>query len=238
MNGFLRPGAGERPNYNGGMNTSFHADGAQRVVLASNNAGKLREFSALLAPLGLTLVPQGELGVPEADEPHATFLENALAKARHASRLTGLPALADDSGLCVGALGDAPGVYSARYAQLAGGEKSDAANNARLLAELAGKADRRGRYVALLVLVRHADDPQPVVGEGVWQGEIAAEPRGVHGFGYDPYFLIPELGRTAAELDPAEKNRLSHRGRALRQLLARLREQGGVWAAPAACQPA
>jgi len=207
---------------------------AQRVVLASNNAGKLREFSALLAPLGMELLAQGELGVPEIDEPHITFLENALAKARHASRLTGLPALADDSGLCVTTLGDAPGVRSARYAQMAGAEKSDAANNARLVAELNGKTDRRARYVALLVWVRHADDPQPVVGEGVWPGEILIEPRGVNGFGYDPYFWLPEQGKSAAELEPDEKNRLSHRGCALQQLLARLQAQGQAWAAPGA----
>jgi len=205
---------------------------SRRVVLASNNAGKQREFSTLLAPLGLELVPQGSLGVPEADEPHITFLENALAKARHASRLTGLPALADDSGLCVTALGDAPGVHSARYARLPEGAKSDAANNARLVAELINHEDRRARYVALLVWVRHADDPQPVVGEGVWQGEILSEPRGAHGFGYDPHFWLADLGKTAAELPPDEKNRLSHRGRALQQLLARLQEQGEAWAVP------
>ncbi|HYG43992.1 MAG TPA: RdgB/HAM1 family non-canonical purine NTP pyrophosphatase [Bordetella sp.] len=195
-----------------------------RVVLASNNAGKLREFSALFAPLGIELIPQGELGVPEAEEPHVTFVENALAKARHASRLTGLPALADDSGLCVAALDGAPGVYSARYAQLANAaaERSDAANNALLVDKLAGVDDRRAWYVALLVLVRNHDDPQPLIGEGVWHGRIVDAPRGDHGFGYDPYFLLPDLGRTAAELDPAEKNRVSHRARALAQLLDKL----------------
>lgn len=195
-----------------------------RVVLASNNPGKLREFSALFAPLGIALVPQGELGVPEAEEPHVTFVENALAKARHASRLTGLPALADDSGLCVPALGGAPGVYSARYAQLAdpAAERSDAANNALLVRNLAGVADRRASYVALLVLVRTHDDPCPLIGEGLWHGQIVDAPRGLHGFGYDPHFLLPELGRTAAELDPAEKNRVSHRARGLAQLLDRL----------------
>ncbi|MDM9557793.1 RdgB/HAM1 family non-canonical purine NTP pyrophosphatase [Bordetella petrii] len=192
-----------------------------RVVLASNNPGKLREFSALFAPLGIELVPQGELGVPEAEEPHVTFVENALAKARHASRLTGLPALADDSGLCVAALDGAPGVYSARYAQLGNpaAARSDSANNALLVSKLAGVADRRAWYVALLVLVRAHDDPQPLIGEGLWQGEIVDVPRGENGFGYDPHFLLPELGRTAAELEPAEKNRTSHRARALRQLL-------------------
>lgn len=193
-----------------------------KVVLASGNAGKLREFSTLFAPLGITLIPQGELGVPDAPEPHVTFVENALAKARHASRLTGLPALADDSGLCVHALGGAPGVYSARYAALQGGEKSDAANNALLVRNLSGQADRRGHYVAVLVLVRHASDPQPLIAEGVWAGEILDQARGSHGFGYDPHFLLPELGRTAAELSPEEKNRISHRGQALRQLLGRL----------------
>lgn len=196
----------------------------RRVVLASNNPGKLREFSALFAPLGIELIPQGELGVPEAEEPHATFVENALAKARHASQLTGLPALADDSGLCVAALAGAPGVLSARYAQLSdpGAPRSDRANNAKLVADLAAHADRRAWYVALLVLVRRHDDPQPLIGEGVWHGEMIDPPRGDHGFGYDPHFFLPELGRTVAELDPAEKNRVSHRARALQALLAKL----------------
>ncbi|ANN67348.1 RdgB/HAM1 family non-canonical purine NTP pyrophosphatase [Bordetella bronchialis] len=193
-----------------------------RVVLASGNAGKLREFSALFAPLGIALIPQGELGVPDAPEPHCTFLENALEKARHASRLTGLPALADDSGLCVDALAGAPGVYSARYASLNGGEKSDEANNALLIRELAGRTDRRACYVAVLVLVRSADDPRPLVGEGVWYGEIARTPAGGNGFGYDPYFYLPDQGKTAAELAPADKNAVSHRAMALRELLAKL----------------
>lgn len=193
-----------------------------RIVLASNNPGKLREFSALFAPLGITLIPQGELGVPEAPEPHVTFLENALAKARHASSLTGLPAIADDSGLCVTALLDAPGVLSARYAQHAGGEKSDAANNALLVRNLAGVADRRARYIASLVLVVRADDPQPIVGEGVWHGEIIDSPRGANGFGYDAHFYLPDLTLTAAELPPERKNQVSHRSQALAQLLGRL----------------
>ncbi|ARP82050.1 non-canonical purine NTP pyrophosphatase, RdgB/HAM1 family [Bordetella genomosp. 8] len=196
--------------------------GLGRVVLASGNAGKLREFSALFAPLGIELIPQGQLGVPEAPEPHCTFIENALEKARHASRVTGLPALADDSGLCVDALGGAPGVYSARYASMNGGEKSDAANNALLVRELAGQPDRRACYIAVLALVRAADDPRPLLGEGVWYGEIAEAPRGEHGFGYDPYFHLPDLGRTAAELAPAEKNAVSHRAQALRELMAKL----------------
>ena len=196
----------------------------KRVVLASNNAGKLREFSALLGAVGIELIAQGELGVPEAAEPHVTFVENALAKARHASQATGLPALADDSGLCVRALRGAPGVYSARYAQLAGGEKSDAANNARLIADLAGQTDRRAYYFCVLALVNHAADPEPLIAEGRWHGEVIDTPRGANGFGYDPHFLFPTLGRTAAELEPAVKNADSHRGIALRHLLARLKE--------------
>jgi XTP/dITP diphosphohydrolase len=197
-----------------------------KVVLASGNAGKLREFSALFSPLGIQLIPQGELGVADADEPHCTFVENALEKARHASRQTGLPALADDSGLCVGVLGGAPGVYSARFASMAGGEKSDAANNALLVSKLAGQADRSAFYVALLVLVRSADDPCPLIGEGLWHGKIVDAPRGANGFGYDPYFFLPELGQTAAELAPDQKNAVSHRAQALRQLLGKL--QGGA----------
>lgn len=193
--------------------------GFSKVVLASNNAGKLREFSAILSGIGIQMVPQGELGVSEAEEPYATFVENALTKARHASRHTGLPALADDSGLCVDCLDGSPGVYSARYASLNGGEKSDAANNQHLLQTLAGKPSRSASYVAVLVFVRSADDPRPVIAEGVWQGEIALEPAGEHGFGYDPYFYLPDLGKTAAQLAPEEKNRHSHRARALRKLL-------------------
>lgn len=196
-----------------------------RVVLASNNAGKLREFDAMLGAAGIALVPQGEMGVPEADEPHVTFVENALAKARHAARLTGLPALADDSGLCVRALGGEPGVYSARYAQRAGGEKSDAANNAHLVERLRGCADRRGYYFCVLVLVRHADDPEPLIAEGRWYGEILDVPRGANGFGYDPYFFLPDSNATAAQLDPAVKNACSHRAIALAALLARLEEE-------------
>ncbi|PLZ00381.1 non-canonical purine NTP pyrophosphatase, RdgB/HAM1 family [Burkholderia sp. WAC0059] len=199
-------------------------DGLARVVLASNNAGKLREFTALLGAAGIELVPQGDLNVPEADEPHPTFVENALAKARHASKLTGLPALADDSGLCVRALGGAPGVHSARYAQLAGGEKSDAANNARLIGQLRAHADRRAYYYCVLALVRHAEDPEPLIAEGRWHGVVLDAPRGANGFGYDPYFLVPGQNRTAAELEPAVKNAMSHRALALRHLLARLQE--------------
>lgn len=192
----------------------------QTIVLASNNTGKVQEFAGLLAPLGFDVLPQSALNIPEADEPHPTFIENALAKARHASRLTGLPALADDSGICAAALANAPGVHSARYA---GEPKSDTANNRKLVSALAQYADRSAYYYCVLVLMRHANDPQPVIGEGRWDGEIIAEPRGGRGFGYDPYFWLPELGKTAAELDAPEKNRLSHRGKALRQLIEKLR---------------
>lgn len=192
----------------------------QKIVLASNNAKKLKELSALLTPLGIQLIPQGELGVPEAEEPHHTFLENALAKARHAAQLTGLPALADDSGLCVKALGGAPGVQSARYA---GEPKSDTRNNEKLLAALTGVADRRAHFVSLLVLVRHGDDPQPLVAEGEWHGQIIDQYRGEGGFGYDPLFYVPAEKATAAELSAEVKNSLSHRGQAMARLLERLK---------------
>ena len=191
----------------------------QRLILASNNAGKLKEFAQLLGPIGFELHPQGEFDVPEAEEPFGTFVENALAKARHASRLTGLPALADDSGVCVNALGGAPGVYSARFA---GEPKSDARNNQKLVADLAALADKSAYYYCVLVYVRHPDDPQPVIADGRWNGEIIANPRGENGFGYDPHFLIPSLGKTTAELAPDEKNALSHRGQALRALVQKL----------------
>ncbi|MGF6780929.1 RdgB/HAM1 family non-canonical purine NTP pyrophosphatase [Paraburkholderia sp. GAS334] len=200
------------------------ASSLKQVVLASNNAGKLREFAALFETVGIELIPQGRLNVPETEEPHPTFVENALTKARHASKITGLPALADDSGLCVVALRGAPGVYSARYAQLAGGEKSDAANNARLVEQLANEPDRRAYYYCVLALVRHADDPEPLIAEGRWHGEVLGAPRGANGFGYDPYFFLPSLDASAAELEPSVKNATSHRAIALRQLLTRLSE--------------
>ena len=192
----------------------------QRLILASNNAGKLKEFAELLGPIGFELHPQGEFNVPEAEEPFGTFVENALAKARHAARLTGLPALADDSGVCVNALGGAPGVHSARFA---GEPKSDARNNEKLIQELANHADKSAYYYCVLVYVRHADDPQPVIADGVWRGRIIDTPRGANGFGYDPYFLLPDFGRTAAELEPSEKNAVSHRGQALRALVEKLK---------------
>lgn len=200
-----------------------------RLVIASNNPGKLREIGAILAPLAIEVVAQGTLGVAEAEEPHCTFVENALAKARHASRVTGLPALADDSGVCVHALGGEPGVHSARYAaagEAPGRDDQDRRNNDKLLRALAGAADRRAHYCCVIVLVRHADDPQPLIAEGEWHGEILQAPRGQGGFGYDPLFFIPELGKTGAELLPAEKNRVSHRGKALALLVARLRAIG------------
>lgn len=211
------------PAHAGAPGKATHAT-LSRVVLASNNPGKLREFAALFAPLDIELVPQGELGVTEADEPHVTFIENALEKARHAARATGLPAVADDSGLCVPALGGAPGVYSARYAQRAGRDKSDAANNAYLVEQLRGVADRRAYYCCVLALVRHADDPEPIVAEGRWTGEIVDTPRGAHGFGYDPHFFVPALNATAAELEPAAKNAISHRALALQALAGRLEQ--------------
>jgi XTP/dITP diphosphohydrolase len=194
-----------------------------KLVLASNNAKKLKELGEILTPLGWELIPQAQLGVPETDEPHCTFVENALEKARHASRLTGLPALADDSGLCVDAFCGAPGVQSARYAQTTADEpKSDARNNAKLLAELGKRTDRKAHFVAVIVFVRHPDDPQPIIAEGEWHGEILAAERGADGFGYDPLFYVRELDRTSAELSADEKNRRSHRGQALARLVERL----------------
>lgn len=190
-----------------------------RLVLASGNEGKLAEFRRLLAPLGTEVIAQAALGIPEAPEPHITFVENALAKARHASALARLPALADDSGVCVRALAGAPGVQSARYA---GEPRSDARNNAKLIADLAGVADRRAHYVCVLVLVRHAADPEPVIAEGTWHGRIVDVPRGGGGFGYDPHFLDEASGLTGAEMPLAQKNLVSHRGKALRALIGRL----------------
>lgn len=193
----------------------------RKLVLASNNPGKLREFKRLLEPLGFTVIAQGELDIPEAEEPHPTFIENALAKARHASSLSGLPALADDSGVCVDALGGAPGVISARYA---GEPKSDARNNAKLVADLQGVDDRSAHYVAVLVLVRKADDPEPIVVEGRWNGIVIDAPRGTGGFGYDAHFLDPTIGLTGAEMPLEKKNEISHRGKAMRLLIERIRQ--------------
>lgn len=202
----------------------------RRLVLASSNPGKLREYREMLAPLGIEVIPQSELGVPEADEPHETFVENALAKARLASRHTGMPAFADDSGICVEALAGEPGVRSARYADGSGVDApttradQDHRNNQKLVAALHGQANTRAHYYCVVVLIRHAGDPEPLIAEGRWHGEVIASPRGANGFGYDPYFMLPELGRTAAELAPEDKNALSHRGKALRRLVQMLEQ--------------
>ncbi|MEO8312733.1 MAG: RdgB/HAM1 family non-canonical purine NTP pyrophosphatase [Caldimonas sp.] len=206
-----------------------------RLVLASNNAGKLAELAALFAPLGVELVAQGALAIDEADEPHGTFVENALAKARHAAQAAGGAAIADDSGLCVDALGGAPGVASAHFApvkrRVADREGhrrvQDAANNARLLDRLCGVTDRRARFVSTLVALRSAADPEPLIAVGRWYGEVLDAPRGNGGFGYDPLLYLPELGKTVAELDPATKNDVSHRAEAARRMLSLMRE---AWA--------
>jgi len=191
----------------------------QKLVLASNNAGKLKEFSELLAPFEFEVIPQSQFDIPAADEPFDTFLENALAKAKHASQLSGLPALADDSGICVNALGGKPGVRSARYA---GNHANDADNNQKLLQDLVHETDRSAYYICALVMIKSADDHNPITVKARWDGEWIDIPRGNKGFGYDPYFYIPELGKTAAELSSAEKNAFSHRGQALRILIAEL----------------
>lgn len=197
------------------------------IVLASNNVGKLAEFNRLLAPLAVNIVAQSAHDVPPCDEPYHTFIENALHKARHAARHAGLPALADDSGVCVPSLGGAPGVFSARFAQQSG-EVIDASmnvdeqNNRALMGQLQGKPDRRAYYYCVLVLVRHADDPQPMVCDGQWWGEIIPNPLGHNGFGYDPHFYLPEYAMTAAQMDPAQKNAVSHRGQAVLQLIQKL----------------
>lgn len=196
-------------------------ESTNRLVIASNNKGKIAELADLLSPLRLTPIAQGELGVGEAEEPAVTFVENAILKARHAARLTGLPALADDSGLAVDALGGAPGVRSARYA---GESASDADNVRALLQALEGipDAQRTAQFHCVLVYLRHADDPTPVICHGCWPGNILQQPRGESGFGYDPVFLVPETGTSAAELSREEKGRISHRGRALTLLLDQL----------------
>ncbi|MBX9900704.1 MAG: RdgB/HAM1 family non-canonical purine NTP pyrophosphatase [Burkholderiaceae bacterium] len=192
----------------------------QKVVLASNNAGKLKEFFEILAPLGIELYPQSTFHIPDAEEPYPSFLENALTKARHASKLSGLPALADDSGLCINALGGAPGVLSARFA---GEPKSDLRNNQRLIQELSAHSDRSAFYYCVLVFVLSENDPRPVIADGILRGEIIEKGRGTGGFGYDPHFFLPELNKTVAEISAEEKNNISHRGKALRSLLEKLR---------------
>ena len=199
----------------------------KKVVIASGNAGKLREFAALLAAFDFEAVPQAALGVSEAAEPHITFVENALVKARHAAQHTGLPALADDSGICAIALSGAPGVRSARYA---GEPPDDQRNNAKLIAALSEHDDHRAFYYCALVFVTHADDPHPLIATGEWHGEVIASPRGNGGFGYDPYFFLPAMGCTAAELSAEIKNRVSHRGKAMQALAEKL---AGMQSAPA-----
>ena len=194
-----------------------------QLVIASGNAGKLREIARILSPFGIEAVPQSQFNVPDCPEPYVTFVENCLAKARHASLHSGLPALADDSGICVDALGGAPGVMSARFA---GEPKSDDRNNQKLIADLANETNRRAHYTCVMVYVRHPDDPEPIISEGRWHGEIIDTPRGEGGFGYDPYFLVPQFGKTGAELDQDTKNDISHRGLALRDLVSKLKQLG------------
>jgi XTP/dITP diphosphohydrolase len=193
----------------------------QKLVIASNNQGKLREIGAILGPLGFEALPQSAFNIPEAEEPYCTFIENCLTKARHASAHSGLPALADDSGICVDALNGAPGVYSARFA---GEPKSDQRNNEKLIELLQGQPNRKAHYYCVIVLVRWPEDPQPIIAEGAWHGEIIDTPRGDGGFGYDPYFLVPEYGQTGAELAMDVKNGISHRGQALAQLVEKLKQ--------------
>jgi len=194
-----------------------------KLVIASGNKGKLKELAHLLEPLGLEIIPQAELNAPEAEEPFATFIENALAKARHASKITGLPALADDSGLCVDALQGAPGVISARYAcENAETPKSDARNNEKLLNVMAGQQNRHAHFYCVIVLVRHENDPEPMIAEGIWTGEILTALKGDDGFGYDPLFLDAKTGKTVAELPLEIKSRISHRGQAMTKLLQKL----------------
>jgi len=196
----------------------------KKLVIASNNPGKLREIERILQPLGLEILPQSAFNIPEVDEPYCTFIENCLTKARHASEHSGLPALADDSGICVDALNGAPGVYSARFA---GEPKSDQRNNEKLIELLQHEPNRKAHYYCVMVLVRHPQDPQPIIAEGAWHGEIIDTPRGNGGFGYDPYFLEPSFGQTGAELALDVKNGISHRGQALAALVAKLNRVGG-----------
>ena len=197
----------------------------RKLVLASNNAGKLVELQAMFGSLGVELIRQGELNIPEAPEPHRTFIENALAKARHAAALSGLPAMADDAGLCVDAFGGLPGVDTAYYCTQFGYEKSDANNLRALLEQLQGQANRRAAMVSTLVAVRSADDPEPLVASGRVAGLITEQPIGANGFGFDPVMFIPEFGQTFAELSNEVKNANSHRGRAARAMLALMRER-------------
>ena len=208
---------------------------SKTLILASNNAKKLRELQALITPLGVSLIAQGTLGIPEAEEPHITFVENALAKARHAAHLGQGPALADDSGLCVNALGGAPGVRSARFAVDAGRvaegtarDQIDPANNAWLLEQMAAHTDRQAHFTCLLVAVRHAEDPEPLIAEGHWCGQLLHAPQGDHGFGYDPLLWLPEHQQSAAQLPSELKNAVSHRALACQQLLQLVTARWGL----------
>lgn len=209
------------------MTSLFNSDTTAKWVLASNNKGKLNEFKRLFeaANLNIDIVPQGQLNIEDAVEDGLSFIENAIIKARHASRISGLPAIADDSGLCVPALGNAPGIYSARYA---GEHGNDANNNAKLMADLQPIREQnqntpiKGYFVCVLALARHAEDPLPIIAQGLWQGEILPQPQGENGFGYDPLFWVPELQLTAAAMSPEQKNKISHRGLAINSLLQQL----------------
>jgi XTP/dITP diphosphohydrolase len=192
---------------------------AKKIVLASSNLGKLAEFNALFGPLGIELISQQALGIAPAPEPFFTFVENALTKARQASSISGLPSLADDSGICVEALDGAPGIHSARFA---GPDATDTQNNEHLLDLMKNHTNKRARYVCALVFIRHTNDPEPIIASGAWNGEIIDSPRGANGFGYDPFFLLPDLGQTAAELTPALKNKISHRALALQELMLKI----------------
>ena len=192
---------------------------AKKIVLASSNLGKLAEFNALFGPLGIELISQQALGIPPAPEPYLTFVENALTKARQASTISGLPSLADDSGICVEALDGAPGIHSARFA---GPDATDTQNNEHLLHLMKNHTNKRARYVCALVFIRHPNDPEPIIASGSWNGEIIESPRGAYGFGYDPFFLLPDLGQTAAELLPALKNKISHRALAMQELILKI----------------
>ena len=192
---------------------------AKKIVLASSNLGKLAEFNALFGPLGIELISQQALGIAPAPEPFFTFVENALTKARQASSISGLPSLADDSGICVEALDGAPGIHSARFA---GPDSTDTQNNEHLLDLMKNHTNKRARYVCALVFIRHTNDPEPIIASGTWNGEIIDSPRGANGFGYDPFFFLPDLGQTAAELTPALKNKISHRALAMQELMLKI----------------
>ena len=192
---------------------------AKKIVLASSNLGKLAEFNALFGPLGIELISQQALGIAPAPEPFFTFVENALTKARQASSISGLPSLADDSGICVEALDGAPGIHSARFA---GPDATDIQNNEHLLDLMKNHTNKRARYVCALVFIRHTNDPEPIIASGTWNGEIIDSPRGANGFGYDPFFFLPDLGQTAAELPPALKNKISHRALAMQELMLKI----------------